>query len=133
MNDRTLQPANSRKATATVFLPAVIIVTAFILLYVLDPVRSSLLPPCLFYSLTGFYCPGCGSTRALHALLHGQFIGAMTLNSLVVLCIPTVILASFIPRWLSQRHTLLIALIILISYGVLRNIPTWPMTLLAPH
>lgn len=28
--------------------------------------------PCLFRTLTGFYCPGCGGTRALKALLHGK-------------------------------------------------------------
>ena len=28
--------------------------------------------PCVFYSLTGFYCPGCGGTRAVRALLSGH-------------------------------------------------------------
>mgnify|MGYP001135663182 CR=1 FL=1 len=28
--------------------------------------------PCLFRLLTGFYCPGCGGTRALWALLSGH-------------------------------------------------------------
>ena len=30
------------------------------------------LPPCIFHSLTGLYCPGCGGTRAVLFLLHGQ-------------------------------------------------------------
>lgn len=30
--------------------------------------------PCLFLSLSGFYCPGCGGTRALEALLHGKIL-----------------------------------------------------------
>ncbi|RBL33433.1 hypothetical protein BRN31_04600 [Xanthomonas oryzae pv. oryzae] len=29
-------------------------------------------PPCIFHALTGFYCAGCGMTRALHALAHGD-------------------------------------------------------------
>lgn len=33
---------------------------------------SDLLPPCLLHVVTGFYCPGCGGTRALSALMHGQ-------------------------------------------------------------
>lgn len=29
-------------------------------------------PPCTLHSLTGLYCPGCGGTRALAALLRGH-------------------------------------------------------------
>ena len=32
------------------------------------------LPPCLFHLISGYYCPGCGGTRAVRALLHGQFL-----------------------------------------------------------
>ena len=28
--------------------------------------------PCAFHSLTGLYCPGCGGTRAVRALLSGH-------------------------------------------------------------
>ena len=28
--------------------------------------------PCLFHVLTGYYCPGCGGTRAVKMLLHGR-------------------------------------------------------------
>ena len=30
--------------------------------------RLSIGIPCLFYQITGFYCPGCGVTRMLFAL-----------------------------------------------------------------
>lgn len=30
--------------------------------------------PCVFYKATGLYCPGCGGTRAVFALLHGHII-----------------------------------------------------------
>ena len=33
--------------------------------------------PCVFYSLTGFYCPGCGAGRASYSLLHGRFLGCV--------------------------------------------------------
>lgn len=38
---------------------------------------SALLPetflvPCVFYAVTGLYCPGCGGTRAVAALLDGK-------------------------------------------------------------
>ena len=32
-------------------------------------------PPCLFYRVSGLYCPGCGGTRAIRALLEGDQIG----------------------------------------------------------
>ena len=28
--------------------------------------------PCVFYTLTGYFCPGCGGTRSLRALLSGK-------------------------------------------------------------
>lgn len=33
--------------------------------------------PCLLLELTGFYCPGCGGTRAIEALLHGEWLKAL--------------------------------------------------------
>lgn len=37
-------------------------------------------PRCLFRQLTGWQCPGCGSARALHALLHGHPLRAFAFN-----------------------------------------------------
>ena len=33
--------------------------------------------PCFFSTFLGFYCPGCGGTRALSALLHGHFLKSL--------------------------------------------------------
>ena len=30
--------------------------------------------PCVFYMLTGYFCPGCGGTRSFRALLSGKLI-----------------------------------------------------------
>ena len=30
------------------------------------------MPPCVFRTLTGYFCPGCGGTRSLKALLSGK-------------------------------------------------------------
>ncbi|HEX8505093.1 MAG TPA: DUF2752 domain-containing protein [Hymenobacter sp.] len=45
-------------------------------------------PRCPFYVLTGLYCPGCGSQRATHALLHGRVVQAASFNLLAVLAVP---------------------------------------------
>lgn len=41
------------------------------------------LPPCVFHYLTGYYCPGCGGTRAVIALLHGQLFLSIYYHPLV--------------------------------------------------
>lgn len=38
---------------------------------------------CAFQLLCGMYCPGCGGTRALNALLHGQVIRSIWYHPLV--------------------------------------------------
>lgn len=40
--------------------------------------------PCIFNRITGFYCPGCGGTRAVMALIHGKFLTSFFYHPLVV-------------------------------------------------
>lgn len=40
--------------------------------------------PCLFHLLTGLYCPGCGGTRAVWYLLHGQILKSLQYHPLVL-------------------------------------------------
>src|SRR5215813_6099748 len=58
------------------------------LLRLFDPAHSLLFPPCPLRYFTGLYCPGCGSLRALHALLHGDLLKAFAMNSLTVILLP---------------------------------------------
>lgn len=48
------------------------------------PVFMNTSMPCAFYGLTGLYCPGCGGTRAVLSLLHGQFFKAFFYHPVVV-------------------------------------------------
>jgi hypothetical protein len=57
-------------------------------LAVVDPNQPGHLPLCPFKALTGLDCPGCGSMRALHDLTHGDVLGALDHNVLVVLALP---------------------------------------------
>lgn len=50
-----------------------------------NPATHTFYPVCQFHRLTGLNCPGCGMTRALYALLHGNFSAALRDNALFVL------------------------------------------------
>lgn len=116
---------------------------ALAFLYVLNPSTSTLYPTCPFLAVTGCYCPGCGSLRALHHLMRGHLQTAFGLNPLLVLSLPFVgysfashAALAFLGRSLRGyflRPILIWTLLgIIILYWVLRNLPTYPFTLLAP-
>ncbi len=56
--------------------------------YFVDPNDTQWMPRCLFHTLTGLDCPGCGAQRMAHALLHGDFSGAWEANSFLLLALP---------------------------------------------
>lgn len=111
-------------------------------LYFHDPYQYPL--PCIFYFLTGLYCPGCGAGRASYSLLHGRILDAFSYNPLMTILLPFIGLyvvargmdwvltgKNHVDRRISVK--LLVAVLILILvYGVLRNIPVFPFELLAP-
>jgi uncharacterized protein DUF2752 len=47
----------------------------------------SISPSCVLKGVTNIPCPTCGSTRALVFLAHGEFIAALAMNPLIVLCL----------------------------------------------
>ena len=53
--------------------------------FVFDPSSSGWFPKCAVYQLTGYKCPGCGSQRMLHALLHGDLVSAFRYNAFLFL------------------------------------------------
>ncbi len=61
--------------------------------FLFDPAASGFFPKCPFYVLTGLKCPGCGSQRAIHALLHLQVGRAFSENPLMVISIPYLLTA----------------------------------------
>lgn len=42
--------------------------------------------PCILYFLFGIYCPGCGGTRAVKALLKGAILRSVWYHPLVLYC-----------------------------------------------
>jgi hypothetical protein len=129
----------------TQFILVIIAVSVLALLYFFYPASSnSFHPDCIFLKLTGLYCPGCGSQRAVSALLHGNFYQAINFNLLLVLSIPFILYSAFVFSWnvfsenkLSQHifyNPLFIKIFLaaVILFAITRNIPRQPFTWLAP-
>ena len=70
-------------------------IAASAVLFLFNPTQYGFYPICLFRKLTGWSCPGCGSLRALHQLLHGNPIEALRLNALLVLALPAIAWVGF--------------------------------------
>jgi hypothetical protein len=66
-----------------------------------DPNQSSAYPQCPLRALTGYDCPGCGLTRAVFALMHGDMARAIDHNVFVVVLLPLAILA--FASWTARR------------------------------
>jgi len=50
------------------------------------------MPGCFFRKVTSLECPGCGMTRATHALLNGRFMEAFRLNPVGIILFPLAML-----------------------------------------
>jgi hypothetical protein len=112
-------------------------------LHVVDPAAVHG-PVCPFFAITGLSCPGCGTLRCLHALLHGDLRAAAGFNVLTVLLLPVIVaawvatgvaawggrpsaLSARLPRWV--RPAIVVATV---SFWILRNVPMAPFSWLAP-
>ncbi len=98
---------------------------------------------CPFHHVTGLHCPGCGSQRAIHDILHIRILEAIKHNALLV--VVSLILfnkayAFFTHKYAPSYHydlngkswfTYAIVAAVML-FWVLRNIPIHPFTHLAP-
>ena len=65
-----------------------LLVAGAVYVFSFEPGKTGFFPLCPFRLLTGLTCPGCGSTRAMHQLLHGHIQAAFMLNPLFVIALP---------------------------------------------
>lgn len=115
--------------------------TAVVGVATISPEESGHYPTCPFLAITGLYCPGCGSLRAVHALAHGDLGTAWDRNPLALLLLP-VLIGAWVAwglrlRGLNTWHLSRVPaawiwslLVVVLVYWVTRNVPGW--TLLSP-
>mgnify|MGYP002620510642 CR=1 FL=1 len=113
------------------FLSAIL----FLVLYKYIHGKTGIGIPCPFHELTGLYCPGCGSTRCIFALLEGNIYQAFRYNPLVFILLPFVTFYFLYNAYLyvyEKKDAIfrkipslvyIILIIITIGFGIIRNIP----------
>jgi hypothetical protein len=110
--------------------------------HVVDPSEASI-ALCPFRVVTGLACPGCGTLRCLHALLHGDVAEAVDRNALTVVVLPLLVAAwvvaglraftgrplrsPVVPAW--AIRTLAVGTV---AFWAFRNVPAAPFSWLAP-
>lgn len=132
--ERVRQQVPRRLAVASAPV-AVALAAAGAVAYVVmgNPYAHRLTPACMLLSTTGLYCPGCGGTRAVFDLAHGDVATALSMNALVVILVPVVALLWL--RWMLRSVGLALRPwrfpswggwvigAVLLGFTVLRNVP----------
>lgn len=121
---------------------AAIALLGIYLLRTYDPnVAGNPFLPCLFHRMTGLYCPGCGLTRAMHALVHFDLPRAIRMNAFFILSAPIFFLLTWrmyrpLPASLEKLAKPLANpwpwVFAVPLFAVIRNLPWYPFYLLAP-
>ncbi len=102
-----------------------------------DPSTGGAFLPCPFRALTGWWCPGCGLTRATHHLFRGDVAQALRFNLFVVVVLAGLALTwlawtlrvagrpvTWLPRVPNRCYMVVIAG--LVAFATVRNLPGVP-------
>ena len=135
-------PRPTMRDYAKVLLGVAAILGFLVMLAVRHPTDYGVIPPCPFYTGTGFYCPGCGSMRATHYLLNGQLATSLRYNPLVLLILPLLVFSTvrllswmFLQREIpfpGQAGVYWAVLIVFLFFFIVRNIPLDVLDVLRP-
>lgn len=116
-------------------LAVMLVVLVAVVYFVFDPSQMQLFPKCSFLALTGWKCPGCGGQRMLHALLHGDIVGAFRYNAYVMTVFPLLGLMFLLehfreryPRLYVRSSSIVVGagfLVVTLLWWWLRNVFDW--------
>ncbi|MCZ2157673.1 MAG: DUF2752 domain-containing protein [Bryobacterales bacterium] len=122
------------------WLLAVLVAAGVGLLYATPPEQAWFMPACPVHRMTGLLCPGCGTARALHALLHGHIHEALLWNPLLLVLLPGLAIVSVLlfadairdnrVRDLRLAPWASFSLVaVVVAFTILRNLPNlWSLT-----
>lgn len=124
-------------------LGALAMIVGAFLIFWFEPTAETFFPACPIYKVSGFACPGCGMTRAFHAILQGDVAGAFRFNIFMPLMfgILAFIFVSMAVHSIGGRRLRLPSIpagitvacfVLMMIYGVVRNIPVYPFNILFP-
>ena len=122
--------ASKKKAVAGAAIVIGVLIALFY--FAVNPESSRFMPQCIFHKITGLDCPGCGSQRMIHSLLHGNFREAWAYNPFLLCMIPVILWYAWLdffpakaPRLFRFFHSpVMIAALgtAIILWGIFRNI-----------
>lgn len=122
------------KKKIIITVAAILVATVLVIFFYIDPNIYPFFPKCPFLTVTGLECPGCGSQRSFHQLLHLNIAGAFHQNPLVVIFGPYILLGLYIEYVAAKdkfqkvrsilfgKYAAMIILVIIIGYWIVRNI-----------
>lgn len=108
-----------------------------------EPTSAGFFPACPLLKLTGIACPGCGSTRGMHALLHGDIVTALDYNVLLpffLFFFGYLFISQFLVALRGRGFTYAIFsqkviwgfFAFAMTFTLLRNLPWYPFNVLFP-
>ena len=128
--EASLKRYKTYQKVLVIILPFVSVAALWLLAHF--ALKYVMLPDCNFYRWTGLYCPGCGDTRAVIALMNGDILLSLRQNALIVVLL-LIAIALYIELFLKvvfekrfkspilNLKFLCIFLILFAIYSVVRN------------